>query len=166
MGIVLSGTAAFVVTEILRRLFRHGEPEGCSIVRIYYEKSCAVLKGFTDTGNSLSEPFTGVPVAVINFKIAEKMLSEKMISIMKNEKVSMEYGIKLIPAKTVSGSVLIPAFKPEKVEIKNENGDFEAEEIMIGVSEYAPENTLIMGKNIILKEKGKVFSEVWYNENF
>lgn len=160
VGIVISGTAAFFVTEVLRRLFRHGEPEGCSMVKIYFKDRNVVLKGFTDTGNNLAEPFSGTPVAVANIESLKCILPENMEESIENEDLSIEYGIKLIPAKTVSGTVLMPAFKPEKVEVKNENGEFIIEEIMIAVSEYAPENTLIMGKNIALKEKNKIFSEV------
>lgn len=56
--------------------------------------------------------------------------------------------------------MLIPAFRPEKVVIENENGIFEAEEIFIGISENALEDTLIIGKNLVLKEKDSLFSEV------
>lgn len=160
MEIVISGTAAFAVTEILRRLFRHGEPEGCSMVRIFYNGKVSVLKGFVDTGNNLSEPFGGTPVAVINTGTAEKLLPENMLDSVQKGDLSTGFGLRFVPAETVSGTVLMPAFKPEKVEIINENGEYEAEEIMLAVSEFSPENTVIMGKNLILREKGKAFSEV------
>ena len=160
MEIVISGTAAFLVTEILRRLFRHGEPEGCSFAKIYHNGKCAVLKCFTDTGNSLSEPFSGTPVAVAKASSLAEILPEKLFEELKSGNPSTGSNIRFIPAKTVSGTVLMPAFKPEKVEISGENGEYEAEEIMIAVSEYAEENTLIIGKNLVLKEKGKFFTEV------
>ncbi|MBQ7873587.1 MAG: sigma-E processing peptidase SpoIIGA [Oscillospiraceae bacterium] len=160
MGIVLSGTAAFLVTEVLRRLFRHGEPEGCSMARIFYGEKSIVLKGFTDTGNSLSEPFSGTPVAVASADSLKEILPKRMFSAMEKGGLSTEYGFRLVPCKTVSGSVLMPVFRPSKVLIKNENGEFEAEDIMIGLSSNVPEKTLIIGKNLILKEKNKVFSEV------
>ena len=160
IGIVVSGTAAFVVTEVLRRLFRHGEPEECSMIRIFYEGKSTVLKGFMDTGNSLSEPFSGTPVAVASAESLENIIPEDMLSAIKNECLSTKFGLKLVPCKTVSGSVLMPAFRPEKVFIKTENGEFEAEDIMIGISPNAPYKTLIIGKNLILRQKKKIFSEV------
>ena len=160
MGIVLSGTAAFLLTEILRRIFRRGEPEGVFMAKVYYGGNYAVLKGFTDTGNFLSDPFTGTPVAVVSAESLKKILPERMFSEAQKNGLSTEFGFRYIPCKTVSGSVLIPAFKPEKVVVENKNGSFEAEEILIGISENVPENTLIIGKNIILKEKNSVFSEV------
>ena len=158
--IVISGTAAFAVTEIMRRLFRHGEPEGLSMVKIYYKGSCIVLKGFTDTGNNLTEPFSGTPVAVVSIESVSKILPDSILKIIKNKDLSTEYGIKLVPAKTVSGTVLMSAFKPEKVEIENEKGEYILEEVLIAASEYAPKDTLIFGKNIVLREKDKFFTEV------
>ncbi len=160
MEIVISAAAAFAVTEVLRRLFRHGEVEGKFIVKIYYGENTAVLKGFTDTGNSLTEPFSGTPVAVAQPKALIKILPEAMLEAMLKKDLSTEYAFRLVPCNTVSGSVLMPAFKPDLVLINNEKGEFEAEELLIGLSEFVPENTLIIGKNVILKEKGKIFSEV------
>lgn len=153
MEIVASGTAAFLVTEILRRIFRRGEPEGKFIAKIYNNGMSAVLKGFTDTGNMLCDPFTGRPVAVAYPESIKKILPL-------GESLSTENLFRYIPAKTVSGTVLMRAFVPDKVIIENEKGTFEAEDIMIALSENVPENTLIIGKNAILKEKGKVFTEV------
>ena len=160
MEIVFSGTAAFFVTEILRRLFRHGEPEGACMAKIYFNKKCTVLKGFTDTGNSLSEPFSGSPVAMADIKSMEKILPEEMAEEIKNGDVSTRFGLKPVFCKTVSGSVLIKTFRPDKVLIENEKGVFTAEDILIGASENVPENTLIFGKNVLLKKEGKIFSEV------
>ena len=153
LEIVFSGTAAFIVTEILQRLFRKGEPEGTFLAKITCFGKTAVLKGFTDTGNNLSEPISGSPVAVTSPESLEKILPQKMLYEIEKSNLSTEYKLRFIPCKTVSGSMLIPAFRPEKVVISNENGEFEAENIMIAFSKNAPENTLIIGKNIILKEK-------------
>lgn len=160
MGIVMSSTAAFLITEITRRLFRRGEPEGAFMAKIFYGEKTTVLKGFTDTGNSLSDPISGAPVAVATVNSLRKILPKDMCDAIKNSNLSTEHKLRFIPCKTVSGSVLMLAFRPEKVLIKNEKGEFEAEDVMIAFSESAPENTLIIGKNIILKEKGKIFSEV------
>lgn len=157
---VFSGTAAFLVTEILRRIFRRGEPEGGCTVKLFYDGKYAVLKGFVDTGNNLSEPLTGTPVAVTSPKSIEKILPENSIVNHEERTVYDKIRFYLVPCKTVSGTVLISAFRPESVIILNENGEFSAEEIMIGISDFAPENTLIMGKNIILKKIKNCSSEV------
>lgn len=160
MEIVISASAAFVVAEIFRRFFRKKEQEGNFIARVFYNGKSAVLKGFMDTGNSLSDPISADPAAVANINSLIKILPEKMLSALKKEEMSTEYKIRYIPCKTVSGSVLIPAFRPEKLELINEKGEFFTEAILIAISENVPENTLIIGNNLVLKAKDKFFSEV------
>lgn len=160
IGIVLSGTAAFFVVEILRRLFRHGEPEGSCMAKIFYEEKSIVLKGFTDTGNSLTEPFSGSPVAVASANSIRKLLPSDMFMEMEKDGLSTDIRLKTVFCSTVSGTVLISAFRPDKVIIENENGRFKAEDLLVAASDNVPENTLILGKNIILSKEGKVFSEV------
>lgn len=159
---VISGVAAFLVTEILRRLFHHGEAKENSMVRIFYKGKSTVLKGFLDTGNMLEEPFRGTPVAVAEKKSLYKILPQNLIYDMENAKLSTENKIKLIPCKTVSGTVLIPAIKPDRIVIKNENGEFEAEDLLVASSDYVPEGTIIFGENLILREKTDLFRR--YNE--
>lgn len=160
MEIVGSSMAALLVAEILKRLFRRGEPEGAFIARIFFGGKSTVLKGFTDTGNMLSDPLSGVPVAVASPSALENILPQKMLSAMMKPDLSMEYKLHLIPCKTVSDSVLMAAFRPDKMIVKNAVGEFETEDVLVAVSKNVPDNTIIIGKNIILKENGKVFSEV------
>lgn len=160
MEIVLASCAAFALTEVLRRLFRHGEAEGACIAKIYYGGKTAVLKGFTDTGNSLSEPLSGAPVAVCRLAAVQKLFPPEMLSVLKSGDLSTEYNIRLVPCSTVSGTVLISAIRPQRLVIERGGTELEAEDAMLGFSEFAPEGTLLLGKNIILKQANKSFTEV------
>lgn len=160
IGIVLSGTAAFLVTEIFRRLFGNGRSNETAIAKVFFEGKYAVLKVLTDTGNNLSDPFSGTPVSVVSPESLEKILPEKLLSAVRRKDLSTEFGFRYIPCRTISGSVLIPAIKPEKVVIESSGSFFAAEEILIGFSENAPENTLIIGNNVFFYEKDKIISEV------
>lgn len=158
--IIISACAAFAVTEILRRLFRRGETEGSCIAKVYYDGKSVVLSGFVDTGNRLTEPISGTPVAVCRLDDTEKIFDEEMIFAIKEKDLSTEHGIRLVPCSTVSGSVLIPAIRPQKLVAEINGTVLEAEEVMIGFSEFAPKDTLLLGKNIIFKKAGKSFTEV------
>ena len=158
--IVISATAAFLVTELFHRLFHRGEEKKKSIVRIVYRGKTVVLKGFTDTGNLLTEPFSGDPVAVCTPRSLGKLIPEEWLSRLDDLCLSTEIGLKQVPCKTVSGTVLIPAFRPEKLEVGEKGKWWAAEKIWIGLSPYAPENTVLLGKNIIFRKSDKIFSEV------
>ena len=160
MEIVVSTAAAFVVTEILRRIFRHGEPEGACIVKIRFDRSTAVLKGFVDTGNNLSEPFSGSPVAVANSASIRKILPEDMYENMQKDNLSMDKRLKTIFCSTVSGTVLMQVFRPDEMLIINDTGEFSAEDVLVASSDKVPINTVILGKNIVLSKRNKNVAEV------
>lgn len=158
--IVLAACVAFVLTEVLRRLFRHGEADGVCIATVYYGDKTAVLKGFTDTGNSLTEPLSSAPVAVCRLDSVIEILPPNLIAVLKAGDLSTEYRVCLVPCTSIGGTVLISAIRPQRLEIEHGGTVFEAEDVMLGFSEFAPENTLLIGKNIILKEANKSFTEV------
>lgn len=160
LGIVISSLGAFLVSELLRRLFRHGEADGNSMIRIFYQNKRTVLKGFTDTGNNLTEPFTGSPVAICTMASLEKILPDNIRMSTEDPELSMKAGMKLVPCKTISGSVLIPAFRPEKIVMERKGVQWEADDLWIGLSDYAPEGVLLMGKNIVFKKTDRFISEV------
>ena len=156
--IVVCAAAAYIVTDILRRLFRHGEPEGKCFIKLYYNGKHIVLKGFTDTGNTMTDPFSGTPVAICRGKDIAGIIPENMLEVKDGFNLSM--GIRLLPYRTVSGSSVIPVFRPEKFEIFMNGTKYEAENVLVGISENAPEKTILIGKNMIMKQSGKLFSEV------
>lgn len=158
--IIIAACAAFAVTELLRRFFRRGEAEGNCIARVYHGGKCAVINGFVDTGNSLTEPISGIPVAVCRLEDIGRIFDEEMLFAIKEKSLSTEHGIRLVPCSTVSGSVLIPAIRPQRLVAEMNGAELEAEEVMIGFSEFAPKGTLLLGKNIIFKKADKSFTEV------
>ena len=130
------------------------------MVRIFYQGKSTVLKGFTDTGNSLTEPFSGGPVAVCTKVSLQKILPREIKMSIADPEMSMTNGMKLVPCKTVSGSMLIPAFRPEKVILEKKGNRWEADDLWIGFSDYAPEGVLLMGKNIMFRKTNQLISEV------
>lgn len=88
------------------------------------------LKAKVDTGNTLKEPFSGVPVVVASYDFVKSLvptaikaqisLHSKNLSwqnINTNDELK---NIRLIPFKTVSGDGLFPAFKADFIEIYSE----------------------------------------------
>ena len=158
--IILSATAAFLIIELFHRLFQRGKTERKSLIRIEYGGKTIVLKGFTDTGNNLTEPFSGDPVAVCSPRSLRKLVPEEWLSCMDDPHLSTELGLRQIPCKTVSGTVLMPAFRPKKMEMEQKGECWEAEKIWVGLSPYAPDDTVLIGENIIFRKNDKIFSEV------
>lgn len=95
---------AYVISEILRRT-RGTEENGNLFYKIVVEEKGEKFELFAkkDTGNTLKEPFSGLPVMV-----AEKDFIKKVKS-MDDE------SFRLIPYHSLGGKGLLPAFKPEKI---------------------------------------------------
>lgn len=87
------------------------------------------LKAKVDTGNTLKEPFSGVPVVVASYVSVEMLaptaikaqipLHSKNLS-WQNIKANELKNVRLIPFKTVAGDGLFPAFKADFIEIQGE----------------------------------------------
>lgn len=97
-------------------------------IQINTEGKSVILNAKLDTGNALREPFSGLPVVVVQHKSVEKIIPESIkiyfyafnacgssaTSAYDNQKFK---DFRLIPYKTISGTGLLPAFKPEYIKI-------------------------------------------------
>lgn len=99
----------------------------CDMLIKFNEKS-VILKAKVDTGNTLREPFSGLPVVVARYKFIENIVPEPIKEYFcvldasgSSEKISYDVqklkNFRLIPYKTISGTGLLPAFKPTYIEI-------------------------------------------------
>lgn len=83
------------------------------------------LKAFLDTGNRLSDPFTGKPVIIARHSVFESALSGT---------AGQKLKVRFIPCVTVSGEGLLPVFNPERVKIKGAEYEFTTDAIMIALT--------------------------------
>ncbi len=92
-----------------------------------------ILKGFMDSGNHLTEPFSGYPVAVVHIdKIKEMLSRQQLLSIYKGD--NRPHGMRIIPYTTVSEEDVMYAFKPDGCRLETESDSFEVSNIYIGLS--------------------------------
>ena len=80
-----------------------------------------VIKAFLDTGNSLKDAITGLPVIIIGRHAAESILNDIENFL---ELKSYTEKLKIIPYKTADGmSSILPAFKPDRVTVNGNSID-------------------------------------------
>lgn len=101
--LVVLTVVCYLIVRMVHRLTGRQAPDAlfCSI-RIDYEGKSVSCTAKVDTGNSLTEPFSNYPVAVI----CEECISPLMPS-------SDSGKIRLVPFQVVSGGGLLPAFRPD-----------------------------------------------------
>ena len=110
----------YAVTFILGRLTSHKPSGDIKFDVLIVNGSHSVrTQAILDTGNSLTDPFTGESVIVGDDVTLGRVMPPEIVRYYNNEAVSG--ALRLLPCKTVSSDALLPCFRPDRVEITGEN---------------------------------------------
>ncbi len=116
--LVVCSVLSYIVITVITKFTDKKAPKSQEYyVTIQQNGKIVSCKALMDTGNNLREPFSSLPVVMV-----EKDLFNQFH--MPNEK------LRLIPASTVSGETLIKAFRPDFLQIN----DYKTDKIYIGES--------------------------------
>lgn len=138
-------TVSYGLLRLLDRLRPKTEEKCLYRLRLYTEEGQVQLQGLLDSGNSLSDPFTGCPVAVMSYQAIQPILPESLRSILKKlaeegvppEQLPPCASLRWIPCSSVGASGLLPAFSPQKLECFRQGQWETAREVLVAVS-YRP----------------------------
>jgi stage II sporulation protein GA (sporulation sigma-E factor processing peptidase) len=140
--LVVSTIISYTVLWLIRRHYDStGDADKHYTVTVENGDKIVRFKAIGDTGNNLTDNFTGKPVIIcsksrltpiIDNAVVEKMLDCDYI----HEAFIPPKGWKLIPFSTINSNGLIPAFRPAKVFIKSDDDvHFRSIDAYIGISE-------------------------------
>ena len=135
--LAVSTVVCFAVISLISYFIERRAPKKSSaIVTVTVNGKSVKLNAITDTGNSLKESFSGYPVAVAEKSELQSILPKPIIDYYENLNINAENsGIRLIIHKTVSGTGVLPAFRPDSVEIKTVSRTIKNERIYIAVTD-------------------------------
>lgn len=133
--LVAATVLAYLCSELVFFLFRNRPDTRILDVRLGYHGRCAHLRGFVDTGNTLSDPFSGTPVAIVSRKAVRELLSDEEWAFL-SQPITIEppAGFRLIPCHTASGGTMMPVFTPDYLLIEEKEGFAPAGRTLIGIS--------------------------------
>lgn len=115
--ILIAVTAMMYLAVSIFRAFSDTVPDGSFEVMVRRGTKCTRLRGLADTGNSLIDCFTGVPVIICGKSDFPDPLPTRPV-----------------PCSTVSGGGMIEVFTPDEVVIRNcESGEIKAVAAVIGL---------------------------------
>jgi stage II sporulation protein GA (sporulation sigma-E factor processing peptidase) len=123
--LIFSTLVSYIIIEFINRVIgkKTNQARWCD-VNIKLEGKSTVLKAKVDTGNSLKEPFSDLPVIVARqSSVAALLPNDMLFSATDRSKANtdvfqnLKYKIRMVPFKTVSGDGLFPAFKPSSISI-------------------------------------------------
>lgn len=90
-------------------------------ISVTTEKGSVNLTALPDSGNRLTDFFSGLPVIFCSIESCGNICPDGVIGQLSSETVSAEYvkGIRLIPCSTVSGGTTAVCFKPQRIIISD-----------------------------------------------
>lgn len=113
ISLVIFTAAAYVVVILVRRLMDKGTDSMKKYsITIVYKERIIKTKAIADTGNSLTDVFTGKPVIICPQSILE--IEGDVNSHINNN------GFRVIPYSTIGNTGLIPIFSPDEITVNDE----------------------------------------------
>jgi len=137
LGFLIVSTALCYGLLCLLRYFidRNTGATGEWVLNITYDNRSTRLKGLADTGNALTDTFSGKPVIVCSKDSLVNILGTyNLDNIVSMDSLKLK-GFRLIPYSTISNSGVIVSFVPDRVTITNlSNGHSKEVDVLIGIS--------------------------------
>ncbi len=98
-----------------------------SIIRITCDDKTVSVNAFYDTGNTLTDVFTGLPIIVCEYESIKELFPENIQDFFKNmdevitsDILRFNKKVRPIPTSTINGDRTLPAFSPDSIVIVND----------------------------------------------
>lgn len=134
LTLTIVSVICYITIEIISKFTRSKTPEKCIYdIEIVYEESSVKGKALFDSGNTLTDCFSGKPVIIADSSFLKNILDNHDISDMRN--------FRLIPYSTIKNGGALPAFMADEVTVFMYNQKISVKNIYIAVTD----NKIISG---------------------
>ncbi|MCL1823298.1 MAG: sigma-E processing peptidase SpoIIGA [Oscillospiraceae bacterium] len=118
LTLLISTSAAYFLIRLLRYFLDvKFNADKIYTVRFKYNGKSMDLQAFADSGNTLTDFFTGKPVIICEKKACSTLFPDFNELDDYQNTGQIKKGIRLLPYSTINGSGLLPVFKPDDVKI-------------------------------------------------
>lgn len=139
--LIFTAIACYCLTLLFSRLFHRRAPENQVYdLQVELNGNTVRTQALLDTGNSLSDCFTDTPVILLEYALAKKLLPPGMNAFFQKPPTTLSVppeasaiGFRLIPYHSVGGTGLLPAFRPQRILIRNTQKQFETGDVLVAV---------------------------------
>ena len=136
--LIISTVLAYTIIEIMNKfLGKHVCEKSFCNVSVKINDKYAKFDAFLDTGNSLKEPFSNLPVILVKKEDINSIIpsdininDENLIFNLFNE---FNIKFRLIPFHGVSSTGVILGFKPDSIKIKTSSGKILQKDAYVGI---------------------------------
>lgn len=130
LTLVVLTAVCYCVLSVVNLVLRAKAPDGTVFdVTIEYTGQSFSCRALLDTGNSLFEPFSSLPVIV-----AERGLFGSDFDV-------PEEKLRLIPCSCVTGQSVLSAFRPEKLTVSSPKGRLETNAVYVAITDERIKNS-------------------------
>lgn len=142
LTLTVSAVACYAILSIISRFTKSKNPSECVYeIELSLNEKSVKMKALFDTGNALTDSFSGRPVIICEMSKAQKLFPNEIYNSNGCPDITELKGFRLIPYSTVSSAGALPAFPIDKIQIDTENKYGSAEKIYVAVTE----NKLVSG---------------------
>ncbi len=131
--IVFSSIAYGIITIVERILIKIKPKDNYYKVQLKHSGKTLSLRGYVDSGNNLTEPFSGYPVMIITLEKILPLLTAKEIKVIVNREKNTLENLRIIPYQTVSAESIMYGIRPESIKVYDNKEAYELEKVYIGI---------------------------------
>lgn len=118
LTLVLLTVGAYAVIKVIGLFTKSKAPAGSVYsLGINIDGNSYFCRALYDTGNSLTDPFSGEGVIIVSSDTLGGLFEDSIFTDLESAPTGLK--MKLIPVKTVGGTRLLPAFRADSVTVKN-----------------------------------------------
>ena len=133
--LAVSTVVSFAVVSLIAHFTARRAPkDSIAFVKISYKGKEVKLTALIDTGNSLCETFSGYPVVLGEAESLEKIMPDAVRAFIDGDDVSSSPEMRLVMHKTVSGTGVLPVFRPDYIEVKSVSHSIKTSEVYVAVT--------------------------------
>ncbi|MBR0350005.1 MAG: sigma-E processing peptidase SpoIIGA [Clostridia bacterium] len=133
--LAISTVVSFAVVSLIAHFTARRAPkDSIALVKISYKGKEVKLAALIDTGNSLCETFSGYPVVLGEAESLEKIMPDAVRAFIDGDDVSSSHEMRLVMHKTVSGTGVLPVFRPDYIEVKSVSHSIKTSEVYVAVT--------------------------------
>lgn len=155
--LAVSTVVSFAVVSLISHFTARRAPkESVALVKIAYHNEIVNATALIDTGNSLCEAFSGYPVALGEYNMLKNILPSAVNDYLDGKEIEPSADFRVVMHKTVSGTGVLPVFRPDYIEIKTVSKTVRTDKVYIAITKNnlaGGEFSVILNPDLLSEEK-------------
>ena len=134
--LAVSTVVCFAAVSLISHFAARRAPrESVASVTVSLDGKTVKTNGLVDTGNSLRESFSGYPVCTGEASVLKPLLPDAVRAYLDGKPPENGENLRLIVHTTVSGTGIMPAFRPDYIEVKTISRTVRTDKVYIAVAD-------------------------------